>query len=418
MKIKLFVGGERKKVGVEEAEAILGRFQRQSADNDVFGVDLSCRQWPNESIDIILPFLSQIAGSIEIVGLADVIAGLMTDEGLEVTEKLSKTFEASNLIEIDLSDNAMGPRGLERVDTLFANASLQRLYLSNCGLSAESMNMLKAYFSNDDGRIANSLTDLVLDKNMIGVGGAKIVGEFLATCKNLQYFSYNGCRPGEEGTKYICDGLHNLTKDNSPVLRRIDLEDCTFGSGEDEDDAIFPLTKALEKCSLLTRLNITDGALELGGIELLVNALQASRALPTHLYLDGMGELGSEGAQILSDFFKKQATNLSVLHLNYNELGDEGVTILLEPFGAVKNCLTELSLTQNEIEENGATALVCTSFPMLQRLILEENDDMPKTHLKKKYGDKVVLDDDEDDEDIELSADIDILIDQLNAASL
>ena len=120
----------------------------------------------------------------------------------------------------------------------------------------------------------------------------------------------------------------------------------------------------------------------------------------------------------MSDFFKKQATNLSVLHLNYNELGDEGVAILLEPFGAVKNCLTELSLTQNEIEENGATALVCTSFPMLQRLILEENDDMPKTHLKKKYGDKVVLDDDEDDEDIELSADIDILIDQLNAASL
>ena len=131
-----------------------------------------------------------------------------------------------------------------------------------------------------------------------------------------------------------------------------------------------------------------------------------------------MGALGAEGARILADFLQTQVTSLSVLHLNYNELGDEGVSILLEPFAAAKNALTELSLTQNEIGQDGVDQLVRSNFPNLQRLILEENEEMPKAHLKKKYGNKVVCDKEGDDVEMQNDEDMDALIDLMAASKL
>jgi Ran GTPase-activating protein (RanGAP) involved in mRNA processing and transport len=174
---------------------------------------------------------------------------------------------------------------LERAQAFFANSSLRRLFLSNCGLSAEGMTMLNTYFMNDDGRVANTLRELVLDRNMVGADGAEIVGEFLPSLKNLEYFSFNGCRPKTEGTLFLSKGLMNLTKGSDHSLRRIDMEDCTFGEGEEDTDAIFPLCKAIARCSQLQSLNIADGALEISGIKLLVSALEEGGAKLTQLNL-------------------------------------------------------------------------------------------------------------------------------------
>jgi len=343
----------------------------------------------------------------------------MTDEGLEVTVQLAEIFEESDLLEIGLSDNAMGPRGLLRVESLFANSHLQRLYLSNCGLSFESMEMLKKSLVADDGRIANSMSELVLDRNMMGVDGARVVGEFLPLLKKLEYFSYQGCRPTDVGTKFLCEGILGLTKECQPVLRRIDMEDCTFG--ETEDDAIFPFSEALKKCPQLTYLNIIDGAIELEGLELLLNALKIARVKLSHLYLDGSGELGSDGARALADFLVSQATSIVSLHLNYCELGDEGVSILLEPFSASKQCLQELSLNCNEIGEEGGRALVRAMLPNLTKLHLEENEDeLPKKYLRSIYGDGVIFgeDDEDDEEEADMSDDMENLIGQFSAARI
>ena len=283
MRIALFVGGKRSAVEAEEAKSIASRFKRESNGKTVYKIDMSCRSWGNEAIDEIEPFLNEVGPSVAFVNLADIIAGRMTKEGLAVTARLAKAFESSNLTEIELSDNAMGPRGLERVESLFSNSSLQRLYLSNCGLSGESMAMLKSFLSADDKRIAKSLKELVLDKNMIGADGAKVVGEFLPDCKKLEYFSYNGCRPIKEGTKFICDGIKGLTNDCQPALRRIDMEDCTFGSKENE--AIGPFAEAMKKCSQLRYLNMKDGDLKQDGLKLLVDAMETANARLTHLYL-------------------------------------------------------------------------------------------------------------------------------------
>ena len=267
----------------DEAKTILARFEKQSNDKSVVKVDLSCRSWKKASLLIIKPLLEKVAKDVRFVDLADVIAGLMTDEGLGVTETLAKVFEGSDLAEIDLSDNAMGPRGLLRVESMFLNSHLERLYLSNCGLSAESMEMLKSFVLADDQRIAKSLKELVLDKNMIGVDGAKVVGEFLPECVNLEYLSYNGCRPIADGTKHLCDGILGLASNCEPSLVRLDMEDCTFGG--DDEHAIGPFSQALKKCRQLRYLNMKDGDLGCEGLQLLTEALAASKAKLTHLYL-------------------------------------------------------------------------------------------------------------------------------------
>jgi Ran GTPase-activating protein (RanGAP) involved in mRNA processing and transport len=147
------------------------------------------------------------------------------------------------------------------------------------------MNLLNDYFTRDDERIYKSLKELVLDKNMIGEAGARIVGQFLPRLENLEYFSFNGCRPNTQGTKFLCDGLMELTEKTHCVLRRIEMEDCTFGSGEEDTDPIIPFCSAIAKCSRLQRLNINEGSLEIEGIKQLVSALKEARARLTHLSL-------------------------------------------------------------------------------------------------------------------------------------
>jgi Ran GTPase-activating protein (RanGAP) involved in mRNA processing and transport len=61
------------------------------------------------------------------------------------------------------------------------------------------------------------------------------------------------------------------------------MEDCTFGEGE--EDVIAPFCKALKKCHHLHHLNMKDGELGVAGLELLVGALNTSKAKLMHLYL-------------------------------------------------------------------------------------------------------------------------------------
>jgi Ran GTPase-activating protein (RanGAP) involved in mRNA processing and transport len=285
--VALVAGGERSSVSVNEAEDILNRFRLENETGEVVeSVDLSCRQWNQDALDVIEPFLKSIAETVHTVKFDDIIAGLMTDEGLSVTEKLADVFLTSKLTFVDLSDNAMGPRGLGRVGSLFASSHVESLFLNNCGLGEASMTQLTEYLTADDGRIARSLRWLELDRNMIGVGGAKEVGKFLPMCTNLEHFSYNGCRPSKEGTAYICQGLYDLSLALPEVaLTYISLEDCSFGDGSDDEDGIITFTKGLKHCVNLKYLNMRDGAIEADGMDLLIDALTASSAKLTHLML-------------------------------------------------------------------------------------------------------------------------------------
>jgi len=77
------------------------------------------------------------------LSLADVIAGRMELEGLEILTTFSATCGASmpSLTHLDLSDNAMGLKGISACSPLFSASrkTLSSLSMCNDGLSHQSM---------------------------------------------------------------------------------------------------------------------------------------------------------------------------------------------------------------------------------------------------------------------------------------
>ena len=276
--ITLKVGGPRKIIEKDEAEKVKERFE-QEMNNMTDGVvvekvDVSCRQWTAEAIEVLRSLFEQVAPSVLVLDLSDTIAGLETSVGLNIMTLWVDVFRSCSktVQEIYLNDNAMGPRALERIEPLLgASINLSVLHLSNCGLSAETIvqldQALQVQQSPDGdgpgptGGVAR-LTALNLDRNMTGVSGAEQVGKLLPACQKLEYFSYCGCRPEHDGTKFLTKGLQAMVENNSNSnhhpLTTLKLWDCSVGSGEEDDDAIHALSKALEKTPNLTELNLQD----------------------------------------------------------------------------------------------------------------------------------------------------------------
>ena len=293
---ELTVGGKRQAVSIEEAEAVLKRFQEEVAASDdivVEKIDVSCKQWSIDAIEVLRPFLEKIAPKVKVIDLADTIAGLETSIGLAVMEKWTECFaNAKEVKAINLDDNAMGPRALKKIAPLLKASKLEEVHFNNCGLSAECIPELNEALKQDDtGLGVGRLKVLTMDKNMIGVEGARQMGLLLPDCKNLQKFSYCGCRPESGGTKHIATGLRGMAENNeNHQLAVLKLEDCTFGSGEEDDDAVHDLTKALEKLSKISYLNIRDGDIGETGMGMLAQSLINAGCKIVHLDLGKKGD--------------------------------------------------------------------------------------------------------------------------------
>jgi Ran GTPase-activating protein (RanGAP) involved in mRNA processing and transport len=422
--IVLNVPGDRDvRISQVEAMEIVARWLEQGEGSIIRAVDLSGRSWSTEASQVVSSFLSNRVSSaiITSVSLADCIAGLNAEEGRYVLALLTKPFASSKLIDINLRDNSLGWIGMGCIKPLFYGANrLQSLDLSNCGLGSDSMKLLKSIILADGGRIASSLTKIILDRNAIGPNGSKHVGAFLSQCRKLQTFSFAGCNAETSGTKRICQALLRITGGQDPLRRNskllhLDLSDNSIGRFD--SDPIVPLCYAITNCKQLRYLNLSGGDLLPDGLMNVLTALVFSKTWLTDLNLGKYvalpflsvhfpryshpwfcfgiliesNSLGPAGARILSQYIQRRGACLQSLNLNSNELEDEGVCLLLEPFAtaSTNNCLEILCLDQNEIGPMGAKALRLARLDHLQLLSLEDNDEIPQQGLIETYGDRV-----------------------------
>ena len=91
MMLQVFAGGKRAKVSPDEASQMVARWTRELENSDgVIKVDISCRSWAKDAFYVIKPFLLSVAKDVRYASFADIIAGLMTEEGLEVTQSLDR----------------------------------------------------------------------------------------------------------------------------------------------------------------------------------------------------------------------------------------------------------------------------------------------------------------------------------------
>jgi hypothetical protein len=146
-------------------------------------IRLSDKSYTAKAASVIATFLTEpfvgsgvpLVHDIVEVDLSDSIAGRMTEEGLQVLKTICDAFVESKLIDVNLSDNAIGQQGIGACRTALSKKSLERLALCNNGLSRETMRQVADILTNDDddgtGCIASNMTKIHFYNNMSGEDG-------------------------------------------------------------------------------------------------------------------------------------------------------------------------------------------------------------------------------------------------------
>jgi Ran GTPase-activating protein 1 len=191
--ITLSPPGQREIVDEEKAKAFIKiwteqlldhRDKVQAGNGDVLcdRIRLSDKSYTAEAARVIAEFLTgpfegtnaPLARGIVEADLSDIIAGRLTEEGLQVLRIICDAFVDSVLVDVNLSDNAIGQQGIGACKSALSKKSLEKLSLCNNGLSQETMAQVADILTSDEdgtGCIASNLTKIHFYNNMSGEDG-------------------------------------------------------------------------------------------------------------------------------------------------------------------------------------------------------------------------------------------------------
>jgi hypothetical protein len=193
-------GGSREAViTTEKAEILL----RAIVEQDPIHIRLSNKSFSSEAAIVISNRLTTFR-KIEIADISDIIAGRPEEDALLTLKTICESMLGNSLIELNVSDNALGSKGvtachtaitcktLQVSETLSLSLSLsplslslslsslsplslllQRLYFCNNGMSADACVLIKEILLEGG---CPKLTALHFYNNMSGDGGAVAIG--------------------------------------------------------------------------------------------------------------------------------------------------------------------------------------------------------------------------------------------------
>jgi len=353
---------------------------------------------------------SPIASGVEIVDLSDVIASRPEDEALQVLQILCDAFKSANLVEVNLSDNALGSKGISACRSVLTGQveSLQRLSLCNNGLSAASMEEVADILTadaddgSDSGCAGENLTQIHFFNNMSGNGGCHAFARILSRCSDaLRDVRFSGTRAGRDGSQVVASALAAM-EDRARNIVRLDLADNTFGI-----EGARNLAKVLRQTTNLTYLNLAECMCEDEGIGLICHSLWAADAPIAEINLSG-NEISKSGARSIAEYMEENST-IKIFCAEENELTSLGVKRLVTAL-AGSDQLEEIRLACNEIGSIGAAAIVEAhgpdgeGMPGLKSIHLDRNyfSEGSVEALRAALGDRLgAMEDNDEDEDID-----------------
>jgi len=397
-------------------------------------IRLSNKSFDNGAATKIAQYLESLEG-VTVADVSDIIAGRPEDEALRTLNIICSSLKKFDLVEVNLSDNALGAKGVEECKTVLLGDNIQRLYVCNNGLSAEAAELLAKILIREasvvgavegsDSKKTPPLELLHFYNNMAGDGGARAIANIVVACPQLVDFRFSATRSTVAGCESIAAAIATL-----PNLRRLDVSDNNFKGKAGE-----VLVQALKNKTQLEYLNLRDDALEgvsaspeklslfnalveaatagssLQHVDLSGNnfdaeaAQQLSRALQhlpqlTALYLDDC-EIGTEGARHIASALKK-LTNLRTLSLCTCEITAAGAYVLARAVAELPQ-FVNLELNGNQISEAGVEA-VKGVLQQAGKVLgdLEDNDEDGEDDLEEALAEFEAEDGAEDDKEEEL----------------
>ncbi|KAI4345600.1 hypothetical protein L6164_012706 [Bauhinia variegata] len=316
--------GRRAFIEAEEAEELLKPLKEQG--NSFTKICFSNRSFGVGAAQVAQPILISLRDQLKEVDLSDFIAGRPEAEALEVMSIFSAALEGSALTSLNLSDNALGEKGVRAFGALLKSQTcLEELYLMNDGISEEAARAVCELIPSTE-----KLRVLQFHNNMTGNEGAVAISEVVKRSPLLEDFRCSSTRIGAEGGIALSDALGNCIH-----LRKLDLRDNMFGV-----EGGVSLSKALAKHTELREVYLS--------------------------YLN----LEDEGAIAIANALKESAPHLEVLEMCGNDITAEAAPALAACLGA-KQFLVKLNIAENELKDDGA---ICISKALEDLVHLKEID--------------------------------------------
>lgn len=332
------------------AETTTAYFETIVEPEKIEKIVLSTKSFDIDSANIAASYIEKMK-ALKIADLSDFIAGRETSIGLSVLNIISTALQKTNLVELDLSENALGPRGVEACKPLLASKeTLARISFCNDGLSAEACESIRDLLLFRGLDKPTEITHLRFHNNMSGTGGAIAIADVVKNSPKLQLFELSSTRCGREGGAVLSAAFNSL---NCPELRSINISDNTFGSGCGEI-----LGKALCNSMNLTKLIIGDIALEDDGMAALLHHLSGGSGKSITELDITCNDVTYEGLLYLKNTFKNHK-NLKTLILDDNmELGSRGA---IRVSRAISTNIKHLSMNACDMKRDGVNA-ICKFF--------------------------------------------------------
>ncbi|XP_069705118.1 ran GTPase-activating protein 1 [Periplaneta americana] len=283
----------------------------------------------------------------------DLFTGRMKTEIPKALHFLSSglVLAGTQLLELDLSDNAFGPIGVEGLAMLLRSPSchlLQILKLNNNGLGISGGKMLSralldCYNNSRESGKTLALKVFIAGRNRLENEGAKALAEVFRTLGTLEEV----CMP-QNGIYHV--GITALSEAfvQNPNLRVLNLNDNTITA-----KGAVALANAFPKLQKLQEINLGDCLLKTKGALLLAAALADEHNDLQKLHL-GFNEIGARGGLELSRAMRNKE-KLVLLDLGGNQFGETGRQELqseLQDSGRL-GALGSLSEDEDEDEEEG-----------------------------------------------------------------
>jgi Ran GTPase-activating protein 1 len=395
----LVVGGERlKPVDAEEAQRIVDDLAIVVAENEgklLNEVNLGCRSYREDGVAILAQFLTQeLVKNVTIVKLDDMIAGVQTDPALRILEAICALFAHCTLKYVDLSDNALGNRGLEACDAVLGQQTeLELVKFEDNGLAAESMAVLERQLTGSE-----HLQTLIFENNMVGPEGATHFAGIVGSCPSLTNIKYAQVRAGLAGARAVLQAIVDNTNLN---LVSLDINGAKLFS-DDQEDAIALLVQVITQNPNLKHLDIGDCELTDDGMNQLLPFLLGAN-LSLEFFNVCENELSIECCDKLADFLLQQQSTLCMFHAHGNEFTSQGVETLMGVYkDANDSRLENVDFSENQLGHRAAVALTQAALPNIQNVKLSGNGFSLRdvTRLEKRFGDALeeMEDNDEDAE--------------------
>lgn len=333
--------GKRAFIEAEEAQELLKPLKESG--NSYSKICFSNRSFGINAARIAGPILASLKNQLKEVDLSDFVAGRNEAEALDVMNIFSEALEGSDLKFLNLSDNALGEKGVRAFGRLLqSQTNLEELFLMNDGISKEAASAVNELVPSTE-----KLKVLHFHNNMTGDEGAVAIAEIVKRSPLLEDFRCSSTRVGSEGGSALCEALGMCSH-----LKKLDLRDNMFGP-----EVGLVLSKAFSKHGNLTEVYLSYLNLEDEGAIAIANALKASSPSLSVLEMAG-NDITAEAAPAVASCIAAKPL-LAKLSLAENELKDEGAIQIAKALDG-HNHLIEVDMSSNALRRAGARVLAET----------------------------------------------------------